>query len=108
MAKKRSIKVYGQSGYKYQETPTIMLKGKWLEELGFKIGDYISITCEDGRLVITPDAERAATAEAEKVFMDKGLADLRKRFQKEKEQLHAQFVAERSTEYASGKEVADV
>ena len=57
MAKKRSIKVYGQSGYKYQETPTIMLKGKWLEELGFKIGDYISIACEDGRLVITPDAE---------------------------------------------------
>lgn len=30
MAKKRSIKVYDQSGYKYQETPTIMLKGKWL------------------------------------------------------------------------------
>ncbi len=30
MAKRRSIKVYGQSGYKYQETPTIMLKGMWL------------------------------------------------------------------------------
>ena len=30
MTKKRSIKVYGKSGYKYQETPTIMLKGKWL------------------------------------------------------------------------------
>ena len=30
MSKKRSIKVYGQSGYKYQETPTIMLKGMWL------------------------------------------------------------------------------
>ena len=34
MAKKRSIKVYGQSGYKYHETPTIMLKGMWLKELG--------------------------------------------------------------------------
>lgn len=44
MAKKRSIKVYGQSGYKYQETPTIMLKGMWLKELGFDIGDYISVT----------------------------------------------------------------
>ena len=31
MAKKRSIKVYGQSGYKYQETPTIMRKGRWLK-----------------------------------------------------------------------------
>ena len=38
LAKKRSIKVYGQSGYKYQETPTIMLKGMWLKELGFEIG----------------------------------------------------------------------
>ena len=26
MVKKRSVKVYGQSGYKYRETPTIMLK----------------------------------------------------------------------------------
>lgn len=65
MAKKRSIKVYGQSGYKYQETPTIMLKGMWLKEPGFDIGDYISVTCEDGRLVITPDAERAAVNAAE-------------------------------------------
>ena len=32
MAKKRSVKVYGQSGYKYRETPTIMLKGMWLKE----------------------------------------------------------------------------
>lgn len=60
MAKKRSIKVYGQSGYKYRETPTIMLKGQWLKEAGFDIGDYISVTCEDGKLIIAQDAERAA------------------------------------------------
>lgn len=71
MAKKRSIKVYGQSGYKYQETPTIMLKGMWLKELGFDIGDYISVTCEDGRLVITPDAERAAVKAAEAEYMER-------------------------------------
>lgn len=29
MAKKRSVKIYGQSGYKYQKTATIMLKGKF-------------------------------------------------------------------------------
>ena len=46
MAKKRSIKVYGQSGYKYHETPTIMLKGMWLKELGFDIGDYVSVDDE--------------------------------------------------------------
>ena len=59
MSKKRSIKVYGQSGYKYRETPTIMLKGMWLKEAGFDVGDYISVSCENGKLVITPDTERA-------------------------------------------------
>lgn len=56
--KSRSMKVYGQSGYRYKETPTIMLKGQWLRELGFDIGDYISVSCEDGKLIITPDAGR--------------------------------------------------
>ena len=43
MAKKRSIKVVSQSGYNYKATPTIMLKGQWLKNLGFDIGDYVSI-----------------------------------------------------------------
>lgn len=83
MAKKRSIKVYGQSGYKYQETPTIMLKGMWLKELGFDI-DYTSVTCEDGRLVITPDAERAAVKAAEAEYMEREMKALRKRYEAEK------------------------
>ena len=94
MTKKRSIKVYGQSGYKYQETPTIMLKGKWLEEMGFKIGDYISITCEDGRLVITPDAERAAIKAREDEFMAREMKALQKRYEAEKANIRAQMVAE--------------
>lgn len=53
MAKKRSIKVISQSGHNYKATPTIMLKGQWLKKLGFDIGDYVSITCENGKLVIT-------------------------------------------------------
>lgn len=57
--KSRQMKVYGQSGYHYKSTPAIMLKGQWLKELGFEIGDYISVSCENGKLVITPDAERA-------------------------------------------------
>ena len=72
MSKKRSIKVYGQSGYKYRETPTIMPKGMWLKEAGFDIGDYISVTCEDGKIVIAQeDAERAAVKAAEAKFMDR-------------------------------------
>lgn len=49
----RNMKVYGQSGYKYRNTPTIMLKGLWLEELGFKEGTPITVHCEDGILTIT-------------------------------------------------------
>lgn len=89
MAKKRSIKVYGQSGYKYQETRTIMLK-----ELGFDIGDYISVTCEDGRLVIMPDTERVADETAEKEFIERELKALRKRYEVEKANLKAQMVTE--------------
>ena len=94
MAKKRSIKVYGQSGYKYQETPTIMLKGMWLKELGFDIGDYISVTCEDGRLVITPDAERVAVKAAEAEYMEREMKALQKRYEAEKVKIRAQMVAE--------------
>lgn len=53
----RSMKVHEQSGYNYKATPTIILKGQWLKEMGFEIGDYITVSCEDGKLVITPDAE---------------------------------------------------
>lgn len=49
----RKIKVYEQSGYNYQNTPTIVLKGKWLEELGFSMGDKVMVKCEDGRLTLT-------------------------------------------------------
>ena len=100
----RTVKIYGMSGYKYHATPTIMLKGKWLEELGFEIGDYITVSCEDGKLIITPDAERAALAKAEQEFMERELASLNKRFQKEKERLHAQFVAEKNAEYGAVNE----
>ena len=102
--KTRNIKVYGQSGYNYKTTPTIMLKGQWLADLGFAVGDYISVSCEDGKIIITPDAERAALEQAEKEFMDRELLSLTKRFEQEKKRLHAQFVAERSAEYGTVKE----
>ena len=65
MTKKRSIKVYGQSGYKYRETPAILLKGQWLKEAGFEIGDYISVTFEDGKLIIAQDRKRRHCCHAE-------------------------------------------
>lgn len=97
--KTRNMKVYGMSGYRYRSTPTIQLKGEWLKEIGFDIGDYISITCENGKLVITPEVERAALEEAEAAFMEKETKILQKKFEEEKKRLHAQFVAERKAGY---------
>ena len=76
MAKKRSIRVYEMSGYKYQTTPTIMLKGQWLKEAGFDIGDYISVTCEIGKIIITQNAERTAVKAAEAEFMEREMKAL--------------------------------
>lgn len=49
----REMKVYEQSGYQYKPTPTIVLKGKWLEELGFVSGTPVVVKCQDGQLTIT-------------------------------------------------------
>ena len=66
--KNRNMKVHGTSGYRYKATPTIMLKGEWLKELGFEIGDYVSVSCENGKLVITQDVEMAAMKALKKVM----------------------------------------
>ena len=65
------MRAYEQSGYKYKETPIIMLKGMWLKKLGFDIGDYVSTICENGKLIITPDTETAAMKAAEEEFMER-------------------------------------
>lgn len=53
----REMKVYEQSGYQYKPTPAIVLKGKWLEELGFTMGTTVTVRCQDGQLTITPADE---------------------------------------------------
>lgn len=50
--KNRKMKVYGTSGYKYKNIPTIILKGIWLEKSGFEIGEEIEVKCEKDRLLI--------------------------------------------------------
>ena len=47
----RNMKVYEQSGYHYKSTPTIMLKGQWLKELGFEYGTPICVECSGGKLI---------------------------------------------------------
>lgn len=53
----RELKVYEQSGYQYKPTPTIILKGKWLEELGFGSGTPVVVKCQGGQLTIVPADE---------------------------------------------------
>lgn len=99
--KSRSMKVHEQSGYRYKPTPAIILKGQWLKELGFEIGDYVSVSCENGKLIITPDAERAAQEKAEAAFMERETKALQKKFENEKKRIRAQFVAEREKAYGT-------
>ncbi len=57
MQTERNLKIYEMSGYQYKPTPTIMLKGQWLSELGFEAGNRIKVSCEEGRITIRPVAE---------------------------------------------------
>ena len=82
----------------------IRLNGLWLEEAGFHARDPVLVRCEDGKL-ITQDRARAEMLEAEMAFMEEETRKLRKKFLKEKEELHAWFVAERQEEY--GRTVKD-
>lgn len=49
----RNLKVVEQSGYKYKPTPTITLKGQWLKELGFELGNQVQVKCEQKKITIT-------------------------------------------------------
>ena len=54
--KSRNMTVYYQYSRwdKKDKVPTIRLKGQWLKDLGFDVGDPITVTCEEGKLIITP------------------------------------------------------
>ncbi|BET20518.1 SymE family type I addiction module toxin [Solobacterium moorei] len=50
----RTLKVYGTSNNnRYHDTPTIMMKGKWLEKFGFRIGQRYYVDCHKDKLLIT-------------------------------------------------------
>ena len=61
MTKTKNIKVQYSSrssgsgyGSRYTYHPKIQMEGKWLEELGFHIGDSLQIEYEEGSIRITP------------------------------------------------------
>lgn len=50
----KKLKVYGQTmSGSFNEVSTIILKGRWLEKAGFKIGEYVEIKAENDTITIT-------------------------------------------------------
>lgn len=49
----RELTVYGMGGYGSKETPTIMMKGQWLQKFGFEIGDKYHVSCKKGKIILT-------------------------------------------------------
>lgn len=52
----RKLKVYKGTTKDYDPIPRISLQGQWLEELGFSIGDKLTIICRQGEIVISKAA----------------------------------------------------
>ncbi|WP_355506407.1 SymE family type I addiction module toxin [Xanthomonas cannabis] len=44
---------YGYYPATHQRIPTLRLRGRWLEQLGFTIGSKLNITMRNGELVVT-------------------------------------------------------
>lgn len=49
----RQVKIYSQYKDK-REIPQLRLAGVWIEQLGFKVGDQVSITTRERLLIIEP------------------------------------------------------
>ena len=69
-----------------KSVPMLRVSGLWLEELGFKTGDFVRIKCEDGQLIIS---------------LNEVMKKLRKRYQREKEEICARYVAEGKAGYGA-------
>ena len=95
----RELTVSEATNYGRKTAPMLRIQGLWFQELGFNIGDPVLVKCEDGKLIIMRDTAREELIEAEKAFMEEETRKLQERFQKEKKELRARFVAERRADY---------
>lgn len=51
----KTIKVQYSTRYtdrSYSEVPKIQMEGKWLEAIGFSVGDKIHVDYDDGKILI--------------------------------------------------------
>ncbi len=58
-------------GGNYTSVPTILLKGKWLEEAGFHIGEYVSVEINADKILLAkttpPEAKTRKESIEEKI-----------------------------------------
>ena len=64
LKEKREVRIYNGRGSNYGK-PLLMLQGNWLQELGFLVGDRVTITCQNNRLVIENAGETTVHMVAE-------------------------------------------
>ena len=50
--KARKLKIYSGSGKNCTHHPQIIIQGKWLRPLGYFIGDKVSVTVEENRIIV--------------------------------------------------------
>ena len=74
------------------------------ERVGVEIGDYISVVCEDGKLIITPDTERAELEKDEVEIMENERKAMKKRVKERRRELLERRVAESQIEYGTRTE----
>ncbi|GLC79307.1 SymE family type I addiction module toxin [Lacrimispora brassicae] len=58
------------SGSTYTTTPKISMEGKWLETLGFHIGDAIEVSYEENIIRISPVPQAAMVCEPIKNYQN--------------------------------------
>ena len=62
----RSLAVEASGDFFYRRVrPKIRLSGRWLERAGFRPGSRVTVTVEDGRLVLTPEQPAVSSSEIE-------------------------------------------
>ena len=68
-------------GASYKQVPTIMLKGKWLEDAGFNAGEYVEVICEGDRITLAKTTPPEAKTSSKQSLEEKinGMSESQRR-----------------------------
>lgn len=91
----RELKISSTNSYGSKDSPMLRIRGRWLEELGFNIGDYVLVKCEDGKLTVTADRNGSGFREKELAYLDEEMKKLKTKYEKEKKMIYRKVMSER-------------